>query len=210
MNTVEANKLVPIYTNESSGKFVDKKYGLITKVNLGGDIVYNTAPLAVYRIIDLIAISSNSSLLEIGIASPTDKIDLNISLSNIYVCLTGEFNNITETSIFKLDVMSLPTSTFYFDVNGDLNYNESNLVFIAPDFIMPKIIEKSYGENTELKSIIENSDISVNIGLDMRLNTETGYLASQSAYVSINNIELKDVISSNIIGYDLAAYRVKK
>ncbi len=215
MNTVELNRLVPIYTHETRDKFIDSRHNQVTKVNLDGKIVYNTAPLATHRDIDLLAISSSSTLLEMGVlemgvADLTDIIQPHVSLTSMFISLSSLDQHTTNEAI-ELDVSSLPNTTFYFTrmENGEIN-KEFILDFVRKDLVISRHTKQYLYSGTKPTSLDKDLCINLDVGLALKLNIATGELKFQSAYASVNDVELKDKLSVTVLGYVLSAYRHKK
>lgn len=200
MNTVELNKLVPIYTHETRDKFIDSRHNQVTKVNLDAKIVYNTAPLATHRDIDLLAISSSSALLELGVADLTDTIQPNVSLTSIFIALSG-FDQYSTNEVLELDVSSLPNTTFYFTrQEGDEINKEFILNFVRKDLVLSKHTKQCLDSKSKLTPLVKDLCISLDIGLMLTLNITTGELKFQSEYASVNDVELKDKLSAIVLG----------
>ena len=210
MNTVEINRLVPIYTHETFDKFINRKFGRMIKINLGGEVVYNTAPLSTYRSINLLAISSSSVLLGKGIADITDVIQPHVSLSSVCIAISG-FDEHSTNEVFELDVSTLPKTAFYYVTSdNDEIINELTLDFIKKDLIISRHTKQCLDPESKLTPLVKDLCISLDVGLMLKLNITTGELKFQSAYASINDVELKDKLSVIVLGYVLSAYREKK
>lgn len=105
-----STKLIPVYRAGNESYFVDTALVSSTTVDINGEQV-TTAPLAIGKSIELIALSQTDLQLERMYMDETDSIDTDIQLKSIYLKVGDD--------VLRYPVSHLPGAQFHYPVQGD-------------------------------------------------------------------------------------------
>jgi hypothetical protein len=211
----EQTRVVPVVRAQSVDKFVAAADIAPAAIMLEGESV-TTAPLAVGKKLNLLAVSQLDSLVAAGLMNQTDSLDPSISLQNVYVKFTDD--------ILKFNTISLPLSNFTYTTQN--NYRTMALNFATTSVLINKNTKQADGSAlVDLAGVVTN-DLIVRIELNLTgsINIETGecqvFGNAIAAHLVKNNTGadldmtaapalavVTAINGSTIIGYDLQAYR---
>lgn len=185
------------FSNTPARKRLKKMYGLKTERNsdcfltletkstvLLQGAEYEIAPFAIEKKFDLLAVTTNSELIETGFHDMTDIIDPQISLSEVYLRIDGKIHTIS--------VDNRPFAAFTFD---------------GPNYRVLLLEMKHF------RIILDNPLEEIFISLSGSINIETGETWVSAAPVTLVENTVGGTQSPNppkeisVVGYTLNGYR---
>jgi len=212
----DVTRIIPVVRPESVDMFADA-VDLPPRSIVYNDIAINTAPLAVGKRLDLIAISQNDDLFARGAMGLEDQLDVDIQLTNVYIKVGA-------------DVINLPTkgiTTSRFVASRQESVTGMNLNFSSRHILLNEDTTAADGV-TPLVDLagIGTGNLKVRLRLDMNGNADidtgttvvfAGNVEVDSVYDSADNqLDLTvapalDIVTAveaaQIIGYELYATR---
>lgn len=211
----ELTNVVPVHRAESVNKFVAPADAAPIFVDLDGESI-KTAPLAIGKSLNLIALSQTDTLLANGVMDPSDSLDPSVTLKNLYVKIGAD--------ILSFKTLNLPLSVFSPAVQG--NYRQMNLAFVTTSLLMNKNTKQLDGSALVDTAAIVTSDYIVRLGVRVSgdVNLETGDMNVFSAGVELVSVQDNTgttlsltagapaalaalVADATVFGYDVQAYR---
>ena len=208
-------KIIPFYTAEDADQFVDPTLIQPYTVTVNSVSIV-TAPIAIGKKVNILALSETESMLTNGAVSSTNMLDPMIALQNVYVKVGDD--------ILRINVSNLPLSSFGFSTPGD--YRAETLNFrSAAAFLNKNSVRADGSALTTLADVVTN-DFVVYLKLDLTgtVNIETGELQVFGNPTSIHSIQdssgtllgwedhpanaiVATYNTAQVIGYDVLAYR---
>lgn len=211
----EETKIFPVVRVASEPKFIDPAI-VAPQTIIHEGVSITTAPIAVGKKIDLLAISQTDALLATGVQDNTDSIDPTISLKNVYVKIGDD--------VLKLSTLNLPLSNFV--ASPQNNYRIQNLAFTTTSVLINKDTKQADGSPLVTLAPIVTGDLIVRLELQMNgsVNIETGETVVFGNLISTYTVsnssgDLLDktaapaapvvalIDAGTIEGYDLDAWR---
>lgn len=219
----ELTKIVPVYRAQSAANFVPVATIANSNVTLGSESIV-TSPLAVGAKFDLLALSQTDTLLATGVMDATDAIDPDITLTNLYIEVSGTVGGVATNDIIKLSVENLPLSNFTYSTQN--NYRVQTLNFDSTSVILSSATKNVDGSNLAVLAAIGTNNYQVRLAVTANgsVNIELGDTVVYGSNVSIYSIHdangntvdptvgaglalVQAFATAKIIGYDLRAYR---
>lgn len=213
----DSTRITPVVRAESVGYFVPAGDVAPAALNLEGELI-NTAPLAVGKKVDLLALGQTDALIANGVLDTTDSIDPAVMLKNLYVKIG--------VNVLRLTTVNLPLANFVAAPQG--NYRLMNLSFNTDSVLINKDTLRHDGAALAgpLAGVVTGDFIvrlSLNVSGDVNLETgETKVFGNMISVHTMQNAagdlvdftaagaakDLADAINAGaIIGYDLKASR---
>ncbi len=220
----DLTQIIPVDRAQSVGNFVSSTLVAPYNYMLSGESI-PTAPLAVGKKFDLLALSQTDTLLANGIMDITDAIDPDITLTNLYIQVPAPAGSTTVTSdIIKLNVENLPLANFTYSTQN--NYRVQQLNFDTTSVILSAATKNISGAPLSALAAIAANGYVVRLAITANgsVNIELGDTAVYGNNVSIfdihdingNSIDMTTgaglalvnaFAGTTIFGYDLRAYR---
>lgn len=210
-----STKIVPVYRDDTKDKFVDSALIATTTTEVNGETI-TTAPLAIGKDLELIAISQTNLQLEREYMDETDSIDTDIKLKNIYLKIGDD--------VLAYPVSYLPGAQFMYPQQGDQQRMdlrmETDALFVskatktvsggALDTLAPVVA----GDVTVYLNILVRGSVVRDIGTtEMSANAvkvtkivdvnKDVHLPSSTQYAAIVAL----FAGAQVIGYDLDTHR---
>ena len=211
----EQTKIVPVVRAQSLDKFVSPSVIPAAAIVLEGESI-NTAPLAIGKKLDLLALSQTDALLASGVMDMTDTLDPFVNLQFVYV----KFGN----DILKFNTSNLPLANFTYSTQN--NYRVMTLNFQTTSILIDKNTKQHNGSAlVDLAGVVTNDlSLRLEVALSGSVNIETGETSVYANVVSTHIVrnaarnEIDKTVApaapivaiinaGNIFGYDLLAYR---
>ena len=224
MFTLDANKLLPVYRDESKEYLYDKDE-VKRSAKVFEDETITTAPILVNKEVDILAISQSDELIARGLMDQTDALNAHLNLTKLYFEVSGkdaDDNDVTEIHVKDID--GLP-ATFTYTPTGDnkdlqLDYKTKSLAWIGGK------IKTVAGDTTaikKLKDVPDNYTIKIGLVLKGDANARKGTCIIYSLKVELVEVldgagnaiskdsdiykNIEDVMSTlTLKAYDLDAY----
>ncbi len=212
-------QIIPVYRSQSAASFVAGTVVASSNFLLDGESI-PTAPLATGVKVDLLGISQTDTLLANGTMDVTDAIDPDITLTNIYVTVTGGGN----TDVYKFAVDNIPTSNFTYSTQNNYRIQQLNFDTTAVVF-SPATLQANGSAPVVMDAIVTNNySVKLAVTCNGSVNIEMGDTVVYGSNVAIyaihdsngNSIDLTTgtglaivnaFATAKIVGYDLRAYR---
>lgn len=211
----EGTKVVPVVRVASTDKFVAAGVIAPASIVLEGETI-STAPLAVGKKLDLLALSQTDTLVAGGLMDQTDSLDPYITLSNVYVTVGND--------VLKINTLNLPLANFTYSTQN--NYRVMSLNFTTTSVLLNKNTKNVDGSALDDLASIVTNDLIVRLELTLNgtVNIETGETVVYGNNVSVYSVQnasgdaldltaapsaalVAAVAGGSIVGYDLQAYR---
>ena len=211
----DQTRCIPVYRPENSNHFVPNTITVPSDLLIEGETI-RTAPLAVNKKQNIIALSQTDALISMGVMTFEDTLDPTINVTAVYVKFGDD--------VVKFNVSGLPTFNFVAAQQGQ--YRAANLNAKTTSILMNKLTTRQDGSPlTTLDGIVTNDLI---VRLEMRLsgdaNTEFGDLTVFGNMVAAYTVADKDgqllpmdsgvakpivdlLNAGEIVGFDQLSYR---
>ena len=218
----ETTEIIPHVLEDGSNAkhFVDPALVGIKDRPMAGNskAIFRTAPLRIGAKFDLLSLSQNPNVLE-GQTDNTDQLHSKILLEHVYVKVTNADTG--KVSVLPFRSEHFTRSIFTKTVEGD--FLEMQLTFATEDFGIGATTKDTTNAAPEALAALLASGRRLRIGVEMsgRTNLQTGLTSVFAAPVEVVAAyddqgpvalsgalkPLLDVLSFEVIGYDLQAFR---
>lgn len=207
--------IVPVFSDESKGFFVDETVFPSRVVDLEGESI-KTSALAFGKKFSLLGISQTESLLQTGFLDITDAIDSGLTLQNVYLKVGNE--------VIRINTDGLPYTNFTYATQD--NYRTMRLNWDTDTVQLSKATKLVDGsDSTELAQLYGNDGklVQLSFSISGSVNTQTGDCSLMASTVSVHRVydgatklaldsgdgkAIADKIATaELIGYDLHGYR---
>lgn len=221
----DQTRIIPVVRTDSLAKFVPAAAIPARAVLLEGESI-NTAPLAIGKKLDLLAISQTDALLANGLMGPTDSIDPAVVLQNLYFQVSSGSGGTLKTDTLQFNVTNLPTSAFAPSAQ-DLQ-RQMNLAFTTTSILVnanTKNFDTTVLGTTGLAAVVANNWIvRLEVKVAGAVNLELGDTSLYGAVLNVSSVRdssgnlldmttgavataVAAIEAGSIIGYDLSARR---
>lgn len=213
----QKNRVVPVVRVASADKFVDSAI-IAPYAYTEEDANFQTAPLAVGKVINLLGISQTDASLDGGLNNQTDSLDPAMSLEAIYLATA------TTPDAIKLSTLSLDGANFTYAPQG---IDRRRVLAFRHKLRLSAATKNVDGTNLTDLAVLATQNLvaEVEIGMSGEANLETG-----TAEVYFNSLRLVKVLTNTgvelvagnahydaiaaalatarVVGWDVQAYRV--
>jgi hypothetical protein len=211
----EQTRAIPVHRAASAVHFTAPADVAPYALDVEGESI-NTAPLAVNKKHNILALSQTDALVAGGLMDMTDTLDRTITMQAVYLKVGAD--------VIRVYVDNLPTSNFVSASQG--NYRQQNL-----NMKTTSILLKAATKRVDGSALVDLADIGANnynvrleVAMSGDVNIETGELNVYANAVSVHSMTdstgailgltagtpktIADLIATGtIIGYDVKAYR---
>lgn len=215
----DQTKIVPVHRAQAVDKFIASSLVAPATILLEGESI-STAPLAIGKKLDLLALSQTDTLLASGIMDQTDSIDPYILLQFVYATFTVG----GDTDVLKFNVGSLPLANFTYSTQN--NYRVMTLNFQSTSVLVNAATKQADGSALVALAGVVANDLILRLELQLSgtVNIETGETSVFGNIVALHTVSdasgnlldplaapqdaVATAVNAGVIaGYDLTTYR---